>query len=121
MKNYLPTLLIAFGIFNVLAFSTLYFVVVPKLDVLYKDLEQVPNLSVVRVLVVAVWILSLAQFAYGLFLRRKFKAEGILKNPYLAVGIILFVVPTGLMFVYGLPLFLLTTIMPIYKLGSSFQ
>lgn len=116
MKNHLPIFLIIFGIVNALAISVPYFVLVPRIGVLYEDLEQVPDLSLVRILVAVFWVFSFAQLIYGLFLRRKLKAEKTLRNPYLAIGILLLVIPTGLLFAYGLPSFLV----PIYSLTSSF-
>jgi len=117
MRNQLPVLLIIFSIVNALVASIPFFLVVPKLTSVNEVFGQPTSLSMIKTVVVIFWVLSFVQLVYGLFLKRKLKTEDVLKSSYVTIGVVLLVVPTGLLLVVGLPL---TVLWPIYKLTSSF-
>jgi len=118
LHRWFPNLLIFFGFLNILPVATMKLFVFPKLVKLYEEFGANFNKNNIYVFAIAILVISFVEVVIGIFLRKKLKEEGFLKNVYVFVCLGFFVfqyVPFG----WLMQSFVLGFIMPIYNLTSQ--
>lgn len=120
MKSSLPFVLIIAGIVELIVPSIIAVWLVPKLTGLYNSLENnAYNATLTYALFGIIIAICLAQIAYGIKIKTSQNKTQELSNHQRSIGIALLVIG-GLFAVSVFPLSILTVILPIYNLTTSF-